>query len=101
MRIEALPAAVRLPSPKALADDFIRHLHGVSARIESEQSQSDSSLSLVELKTSGSEKQKTELVLLGAKRLGSELFLCASEPGSSAEEVRTALGACQGVSGTP
>ncbi|MGQ0506457.1 MAG: hypothetical protein ACT4TC_14185, partial [Myxococcaceae bacterium] len=36
-------------------------------------------------------------VAMGAKRLGEDLFLCSTEPGSSEEEVRKAAQACQSL----
>jgi hypothetical protein len=36
--------------------------------------------------------------LLGARRVGDDLFLCASLPGASAEEVRLATEACRDIS---
>ncbi len=36
--------------------------------------------------------------LLGAKRVGEDLFLCASLPGATAEEVRLAAEACRDIS---
>jgi hypothetical protein len=37
------------------------------------------------------------LVMLGARRLGEEIFLCASEPGAAPAEVQQALSVCRGL----
>lgn len=98
MRIEVLAGSETLPPPGALAAEFVRHLRGISSRIEREQAKADTSLVLLELKPSGTSKGKAEPVFLGAKRIGHDLFLCATEPGVNVEEVRVAEGACHGLS---
>jgi hypothetical protein len=105
MRIEVLPAEGELPSPLSLASEFQKHLHGVSVRVESQQARADTSLVFLELKPADSKQAGAladaphlERVLLAAKRLGGSLFLCATEPGASAEDVRVAAAACEGLS---
>ena len=40
-------------------------------------------------------------VLLGAKRMGQDLFLCATLPGATEEEVRQARQACSDIGQPP
>jgi hypothetical protein len=83
-----------LPSPLSLAEEFSKDASGLRATVVSEVAEKDLSLVLLEVSRQGSRAR----ALLGVKRLGRQLLLCASEPGSSEDEVNAATEACRGLS---
>jgi hypothetical protein len=82
-----------LPAPAALAEEFSKEGPGLRASIVSEVAEKDLSLVLLEVSKQGSRAR----ALLAVKRMGRELLLCASEPGSGEEEVQQAADACRGL----
>jgi hypothetical protein len=82
-----------LPTPLALAEEFSKEGPGLRASIVSEVTEKDLSLVLLEVSKQGSRAR----ALLAVKRMGRELLLCASEPGSGEEEVQAAADACRGL----
>jgi hypothetical protein len=83
-----------LPSPLSLAEEFSKDASALRATVVSEVAEKDLSLVLLEVSRQGSRAR----AMLGVKRLGRQLLLCASEPGSSEEEVNSATEACRGLS---
>jgi hypothetical protein len=96
LRVEVRPAdpTQPLPTPLELAEGFSRDGSSLRVTTVSEVTEKDVSLVLLEVSKQGSRAR----VMLGVKRLGHELFLCSSEPGSGEEEVREAQEACKGLS---
>jgi hypothetical protein len=83
-----------LPAPLALAEEFSKDAPALRATVVSEVAEKDFSMVMLEVSKQGSRAR----AMLGARRIGRELFLCGSEPGSSEEEVSEAAEACRGLS---
>ena len=83
-----------LPSPLTLAEEFSKDAAALRATVVSEVAEKDLSMVLLEVSRQGSRAR----AMLGVKRLGRQLLLCASEPGSSEDEVNSATEACRGLS---
>jgi hypothetical protein len=97
LRVEVRPAvdpSRALPAPLALAEEFSRDATALRATVVSEVAEKDFTLVMMEVSKQGSRAR----AMLGVRRLGRELFLCASEPGSGEEEVSAAAEACRGLS---
>ncbi|MBN1204409.1 MAG: hypothetical protein JXB05_05750 [Myxococcaceae bacterium] len=88
-----------LPSAEELADSVRERFSQFQVSLE--QQEGDEQLSLVRItlapkrEDGGAGPHAT--VMLGARRVGEDLFLCATLPGASAEEVRLATEACREI----
>jgi hypothetical protein len=98
LRVEALPGnAAEFPTPADLEASFARALPGAAVRrIPGGEERPDFVAVRLELQrlpdggTGGSRD-----VLLGARRVGKDLYLCATEPGASDPEMDDAQEACR------
>jgi hypothetical protein len=100
LRVDKRPGqGAALPSAEELARQAVEELEGLGASVESAESKSDTALVLLKLadKPVDAGTPGSALVLFGARRMGEDLFLCATLPGSSEEEVRAALGTCRDI----
>jgi hypothetical protein len=82
-----------LPPPLALAEEFSKQGPDLRVTAASQVAEPDLSLVVLEVSKQGSRAR----ALLGLKRVGKDTFLCASEPGSSEEEVQLAADVCRGL----
>jgi hypothetical protein len=101
LRVDLRPGeGASLPSPEQLTDFLGKPFRDFE--VSKDQEEGTKALTLVRLTIAprwpdggvGPEAP----ALLGAKRVGEDLFLCASLPGASAEEVRLATEACRDIS---
>lgn len=100
LRVDKRPGqGAALPSAEELARQALEGLEGLGASVESAESQTDTALVLLRLASRPVDAGApgSALALLGARRIGEDLFLCASMPGASDEEVRAALETCRGI----
>lgn len=88
-------AASQLPSPAALEEAFRKDLPGAQVTEIDHEEKDD--VTLVVLSATAGKGSSPSVVLLGAKRLDKDLYLCASIPGATADEVKLAAGACREI----
>ncbi len=105
LRIELRQGVKTVPSADALVAGFRERIPALDLRVIDSQTQDDHSLTVLEVgpaPDAGAAGPRW-LTLLGAKRLGKDLFLCSTAPGSGEEEVKAAAAACSGLerTGTP
>ncbi len=96
LRIDARPGAP-LPSPEDLEGELRRALPDARVTEVDHETGNDVALVVLSLARPGQEAGAPLVVLLGAKRLGAELYLCASTPDASPDEVKLAAGACREI----
>lgn len=90
-----------LPSASALQQRFRSQMNDAQVSADEVVESDDSVVIRLRIVAAGSDAGQRELpVLLGAKRLGNDLFLCSTEPGASEEEVRKAAQACASLTRT-
>lgn len=100
LRVDKRPGqGAALPSAQELARQALQELEGLDASVESAESETGLALVLLKLASRPVDAGApgSALALFGARRMGEDLFLCASMPGSSEEEVRAALETCRGI----
>lgn len=97
LRMDVRAAAGPMPTVDSLRSEFERQLGPVRAQERSREATPDSSLVVLalSLRAHDAGPPASFLALLGAKRVGTELFLCATLPGASNEEVELAAQACR------
>ncbi|MDQ3264719.1 MAG: hypothetical protein M3Y59_13800 [Myxococcota bacterium] len=105
LRIELRSEVKTVPTADALVANFRERIPTLSVQVIDSQSDNNHSLSVLEVGPAldGGAAGPRWLTLLGAKRLGKDLFLCSTAPGSSEDEVKAAAAACGGLerTGTP
>jgi hypothetical protein len=100
LRVDPRPGqGAQLPSPEALADSLLARFAGFAVSLNQEQRGEDFSLLWVTLAPRLEDGGLGEAwpALFGARRVEGDLFLCATLPGASADEVRQAAEACRGI----
>jgi hypothetical protein len=103
LRIDIRPgAADQLPSTEMLERTFAKHLQNNRATRVEVESTSDTRLVVLMLepkehKGADASVPPRRRVLLGAKRVGADLFLCATQPGASDDDVKQAMGSCRDI----
>lgn len=97
LRIEVHPGqAEDLPSADALAREFQASLLEATSRVIDVKSQDSYAILIFELSMNIKDGGiKPDVVLIGAKRAGGDMFLCSSVPGAAEEEVKIAASACE------
>ena len=100
LRVDLKPGqGEQMPSSEKLADTVREQMKSFTLSLDQEEDTQSFSLLRVTLAPSladggvGAEAP----VFFGARRVGDDLFLCASLPGASAEEVRLATEACRTI----
>jgi hypothetical protein len=104
LRVDLRPGeGDKLPSPDGLAETLLKPFAGFAVSLDQEQEGEDFSLLWVTLAPRLEDGGPGEEwpALFGAKRVAGDLFLCATLPGASAEEVRQAADACRGIEFQP
>jgi len=97
LRIDPKPGrGAELPSPAGLERDLRSELNTLEISKVDEEERDDLSLVVLSLSLAH-QKQGSMQVLLGAKRVGADLYLCASTPGARVEAVKLAAGACREI----
>ncbi|WNG41659.1 hypothetical protein F0U61_54250 [Archangium violaceum] len=88
-----------LPSPEALVELMGKSFQGFERAVEQQEGGSDFSLVRVSLssKLSDGGMGTQYPALFGARRVEDDLFLCATFPGVTADEVQLAAEACRGI----
>lgn len=95
LRIEPRPGAgSALPEPKRLAASLEAELRHSRLVVEEERAAEDASILLYALNPLADAGSPARPAMLGAKRVGEDLFLCSSIPGASRQEVELAAKAC-------
>jgi len=104
LRIELRPMATGVPSAEALIAGFRERTTAVTVQEVDSKSEPAHSLAVLQVipaePTDGGAAAPGWLTLLGAKRLGKDLFLCSTAPGASEDEVKAAAAACGGLERT-
>jgi hypothetical protein len=90
-------AGGKLPSAEDLEGELRRALPNARVTDVDRESRGDVTLVVVSLVRSAPEPGNPLVVLLGAKRLGTDLYLCASTPDATPDEVKLAAGACREI----
>lgn len=102
LRVDIRPGAGKnKPTDKKLESAFAGALEYTRAiHLEGETTKDTTIvlLALVPKDSDGGKMEERRLVMLGAKQVGEDLFLCASAPGVTAEEVELATEACRSIS---
>ena len=99
LQIERKPAAGdHLPSVEQLRSDFIQDFPRglVSTQIE----KTSGEVSILVFLLSGPVEDgvsRSTAVMLGAKRIGPDLYLCSSVPGQPLEDAQLAASSCEGL----
>jgi hypothetical protein len=100
LRVDLRPGqGEKLPSPDELAQSLEKSFAGFERSLDQEEQGEDFSLLRVGLapKLADGGVGADYPALFGARRVEKDLFLCATFPGVSAEEVRLATEACRGI----
>jgi hypothetical protein len=89
----------KLPSAEDLAGSIQQQFAGFQVSLDQEEGDEQVSLVRITLapKLADGGIGPHAPAMLGAKRVGPDLFLCATLPGASAEEVRLATEACRDI----
>ena len=92
-----------LPVGKGLADEVSARFEGFAVALDFEEEGQDFSLVRVTLalRLPDGGVGRDVPALFAAKRIGADLFLCATLPGASAQEVRHAADACRRIERAP
>jgi hypothetical protein len=98
MRIQSSRSGARLPSLEELRSAFSQQIEEARAATLEERQDEDTVLWRARLDSTGTSGTRGPTVLLGARRLGADIVLCASIPGASDAEVEAAARACEGLS---
>ncbi len=104
LRVDLRPGqGPKLPSPDELKETLEKSFQGFERSLHQEEGGDDSSLLLVGLapKLADGGVGADHPALFGAKRVEEDLFLCATFPGVTADEVRQATEACRGIEFQP
>jgi hypothetical protein len=96
MRIQR-SRAVTLPRAADLRSAFVQQLEDAGATTLEEREDEEGVLWRARLEPSANRPARGTTVMLAARRLASEIILCASIPGASDDEVESAARACEGV----
>jgi hypothetical protein len=96
LRIDVRPGAA-LPTPAALEEALRRDLPNARVTEVDHETREDVTLVVLSVARHAPEAGAPLLVLLGAKRLGPDLYLCATTAGASPDEVKLAAGACREI----
>lgn len=100
LRVDLRPGqGAKLPSPDELAKSLEKSFAGFERSLDQEEEGKDFSLLRVGLapKLADGGVGADYPALFGARRVGDDLFLCATFPGVTADEVRLATEACRGI----
>jgi hypothetical protein len=100
LRVDLRPGqGTTLPSPEALAQTVAKSFAGFEHTLEQQAGGADFSLVRVQLtpKLEDGGMGARYPALFGARRVEKDLFLCATFPGVSADEVLQASEACRGI----
>ncbi len=91
--------AAQLPSAEALLESMSQSFQGFERSIDQEEGGEDFTLVRVTLapKLEDGGLGAEYPALFGARRVGKDLFLCATHPGVSTDEVHQATEACRGI----
>jgi hypothetical protein len=99
LQIERKPGAgYHLPSVEQLKSDFIQDFPGgvVSTQVE----KTSGEVSILVFLLSGPVEDggsRSTAVMLGAKRIGPDLYLCSTVPGQTLADAQLAASACEGL----
>jgi hypothetical protein len=97
-RIDRQPgAASQLPSTSELKSRFIENLPGTTFAKQSEKQSSDVSIVVFFLSAGVGDGGSQSAVMLGSKRIGPDLFLCATLPGQTLADAELAASVCEGL----
>ncbi|HEY0094421.1 MAG TPA: hypothetical protein VGB96_08865 [Archangium sp.] len=100
LRVDLRPGqGKQLPSSEALLDSMAQSFAGFERSIDQEEGGEDFTLVRVTLapKLEDGGLGAEYPALFGARRVGKDLFLCATHPGVSTDEVHQATEACRGI----
>ncbi|QRN97522.1 hypothetical protein JRI60_00045 [Archangium violaceum] len=100
LRVDLRPGqASALPSPESLVQSLEESFRGFERSLDQEEGGTDFTLVRVTLapKLSDGGMGAEYPALFGARRVQDDLFLCATFPGVTADEVRQAGEACRGI----
>lgn len=99
LRIDLTPGAgSQLPTADALGKSITQSLPGTQVKPVDSFEKDGVALVVVSVPAKNGDGGSEELFqLLGAKRIGDDLFLCASIPGAAEDEVKRAARACEDV----
>jgi len=98
LRIDPKPGqGDALPSPSELERGFRQALDGAQVSEIDHEDKDDVSLVVLSVSPADPKAGEPAVVLLGAKRVGTDLYLCATAPGARAEDVKLAAGACREI----
>ena len=100
LRVDLRPAqGAQLPSPEALVESMAQSFQGFERSLDQEEEGEDFTLVRVTLapKLEDGGVGAEYPALFGARRVGKDLFLCATHPGVSTDEVFRATEACRGI----
>lgn len=105
LRVDIRPGRGKYkPTDKKLENDFksaLEYTRAIHLEGETTKDTTIVLLALVPKDSDGGTMEERRLVMLGAKQVGEDLFLCASEPGATPEEVELATEACRSISIPP
>ncbi|HEX8819869.1 MAG TPA: hypothetical protein VF794_08105 [Archangium sp.] len=104
LRVDLRPGqGAQLPSAEALLESMAQSFTGFERSIDQEEGGEDFTLVRVTLapKLGDGGLGAEYPALFGARRVGEDLFLCATSPGVSTEEVHQATEACRGIEFKP
>lgn len=89
----------KMPSAETLADSVRDQFSGFEVSLDQEEGDDQVALVRITLapKLDGGGLGPHAPALLGAKRIGEDLFLCATLPGADTDEVRLATEACRDI----
>ncbi len=98
-RVDRTPdSASELPLPAELKSHFIEDFPQAKLSKQSEKNSSDVSILVFLLSAgAGDGGSRASAVMLGAKRIGRDLFLCATLPGQTLAEAQLAASTCEGL----
>ncbi|ATB29831.1 hypothetical protein [Melittangium boletus] len=100
LRVDLRPnEGASLPEPEALLDSVSRAFEGFTRSDARAEKGTDFVMVRVMLAATGEDAGESEAhpAFIGARRVGRDLFLCASLPGVTVEEVQRAAEACAGI----
>lgn len=90
-----------LPSPQTLAEGFRRRSTGLAVEVVDQQEDAAHALVVLNVRpVSDAGAGQGWVTLLGATKLGEDLFLCSTTPGATEDEVKASAAACGALSRT-
>lgn len=90
-----------LPTPEQLVVTFRGKATGLGVEVVDQQQEKNHALVVLNVRSEGDAGVEAPWVaLLGATRLGGDLFLCSTTPGAGEDEVKASAAACAALSRT-